>query len=163
MLEIAQQVQAFKRSQDIVIASLHWGGNWGYAVPVEQRNFAHRLIDEAGIDVVHGHSSHHPKGLEIYHDKPIIYGCGDLLNDYEGISGYATYRGELGLMYLPTFDPSSGKLVRFALAPTLIRRFRLSTPSAADIQWMADMLNREGRLFGTSVHLGDRNIFEVNW
>jgi len=29
----------------------------------------------------------------------ILYGCGDFLNDYEGIRGYEEYRGDLALMY----------------------------------------------------------------
>jgi len=40
----------------------------------------------AGVDVVHGHSSHHAKGFEVYAGKLIIYGAGDLISDYEGIS-----------------------------------------------------------------------------
>ena len=57
----------------------------------EQRDFAHRLIDAAGVDLVHGHSSHHAKGIEVYRGKLILYGCGDFLNDYEGISGYGEF------------------------------------------------------------------------
>jgi Putative enzyme of poly-gamma-glutamate biosynthesis (capsule formation) len=76
-----------KQQGDIVVASIHWGGNWDYKVPREQREFAHKLIDEAGVDVIHGHSSHHIKGIEVYRGKLIMYGCSDLLNDYEGISG----------------------------------------------------------------------------
>lgn len=75
---IAAQVGAAKRSGDVVVLSIHWGGNWGYAVPPAQRSFAHALID-AGVDVVHGHSSHHPKGIEVYRDRLILYGCGDFL------------------------------------------------------------------------------------
>jgi hypothetical protein len=93
---------------DLVVASIHWGPNWGYAVPREQRRFAHRLIDEAGVDVVHGHSSHHPRGIEVYRGRPIIYGCGDLLNDYEGIAGREEYRAGLVLLYFPRMDPLAG-------------------------------------------------------
>ena len=39
--------------------------------------FAHRLIEEAGVSVVYGHSSHHAKAIEIYRDRLILYGCGD--------------------------------------------------------------------------------------
>ena len=49
-----------------------------------QIRFAHRLID-AGVDVVHGHSSHHPRPIEVYRGKLILYGCGDTIDDYEGI------------------------------------------------------------------------------
>ena len=54
-----------KRTGDVAVASLHWGGNWGYQVTQSQREFAHWLIDDAGIDMVHGHSSHHVKGIEV--------------------------------------------------------------------------------------------------
>ncbi len=46
-------------------------------------------MDEAAVDIVHGHSSHHPKGIEAYKGKPILYGCGDFLSDYEGIGAHA--------------------------------------------------------------------------
>ncbi len=97
---LAEQVRSVRRAGDILIASLHWGGNWGYEIGSAERDFAHRLID-IGFDVVHGHSSHHPKAIEVYRDRLILYGCGDFLNDYEGISGYEEFRGDLSLMYLP--------------------------------------------------------------
>lgn len=146
---IARQVSAAKRADDLVVASLHWGGNWGFAVTPEQRDFAHRLIDAAGVDVVHGHSSHHVKGIEVYHGRPIIYGCGDLLNDYEGIGGFEQYRGELALMYFPTLE--NGRLSRFALTPTRTRRFRLNAAAEAEVRWLMTTLNREGKKFGTRV------------
>ncbi|MHC4180350.1 MAG: CapA family protein, partial [Planctomycetota bacterium] len=108
---IADQVRAVKRQGDIVVASVHWGGNWGYRVPDRHRDFARRLVGEAAVDVVHGHSSHHPKGIEVYEDCPILYGCGDFINDYEGIRGYEEFRGDLSLMYLPCLDRGSGRLL----------------------------------------------------
>lgn len=85
--KIADNVQQRKQDRDIAVVSIHWGGNWGYSIPPEHTRFAHQLLDEAGVDIVHGHSSHHPQGIDVYRDKPILYGCGDFLNDYEGISG----------------------------------------------------------------------------
>lgn len=95
---IANHVRTMRRAGDVFVASIHWGSNWGYAIPGEQMHLAHRLIDEAGIGVVHGHSAHHPKGIEIYAGRPVLYGCGDLLNDYEGIEGYEEFRGDLALL-----------------------------------------------------------------
>ncbi len=160
---ITEQVHLHRRPGDIVIVSIHWGGNWGYAVSQEHRQFAHQLIDEAGVDVVYGHSSHHPKGIEVYREKPIMYGCGDLLNDYEGISGYEEYRDDLSLMYFPAFSPTSGTLVGFELVPTLIRNFRLNIPPTEDLLWLEAMLNREGRQFETGVSLTDRHTLELHW
>jgi poly-gamma-glutamate synthesis protein (capsule biosynthesis protein) len=153
--QITAQVQKVKRERDIVVASIHWGGNWGYEIPDEQKDFAHQLIDEAGVDIIHGHSSHHPKGIEVYQDRLIMYGCGDFLNDYEGISGYEEYRGDLVLMYLVTMQPRSGKLVRFEMVPFQIKRFRLNYVSRGDAQWLKRTMNRECARFGGHVELGE--------
>ena len=160
---IAERVRAVKRPRDIVVASIHWGANWGYRVPREQRVFAHALIDEAGVDVIHGHSSHHAKGIDVYRDRPVLYGCGDFLNDYEGISGYETFRGDLAVMYFLAIDPSNGRLVRFEMTPLQIRRIRLNRASRTDAAWVRDTLNREGKRFGTRVELAADNTLTLGW
>jgi poly-gamma-glutamate synthesis protein (capsule biosynthesis protein) len=110
---LASLFNEYRRPGDIVVVSIHWGGNWGYSVSEKEQAFAHGLIDTAGIDLLHGHSSHHVKGIEVYKGKPILYGCGDLINDYEGIRGHKEYRGDLSLMYLPSLNPNDGRLVQF--------------------------------------------------
>lgn len=150
---LGSHVKAIKRPRDIVVASIHWGGNWGYDIPRAQRTFAHRLIEHAQVDVVHGHSSHHPKGIEVYRDKPIIYGCGDFLNDYEGIGGHEEYRADLTLMYFVCMDPSNGRLVRFNMTPMQNRRLRANRASEQDARWLRDTLHREA--FHTRVVLND--------
>lgn len=111
ILEIGEKSRALKRQGDIVILSIHWGGNWGYSIPDRHIEFAHKLVGQAGVDVIHGHSSHHVRGIEVYQGKLILYGCGDFLNDYEGISGYEKFRDDLGVMYFAEIDPRSGRLV----------------------------------------------------
>ncbi|MBI1989193.1 MAG: CapA family protein [Betaproteobacteria bacterium] len=160
---IARQVGAAKRAGDLVVASIHWGPNWGFAIPREQRDFAHRLIDAAGVDIVHGHSSHHPMAIEIHRGKPILYGCGDLLNDYEGISGYEAYRGDLALMYFPTLDAATGSLARFAMTATQTRHFRVNLAPEDGVHWIEETLNREGRKFGTRMERRPDNTFVLRW
>ena len=161
--EIAHQIAAVKKAGDLVVVSIHWGGNWGYRISHEQRRFAHGLIDRAGVDVVHGHSSHHPKGIEIYHDRAILYGCGDFLNDYEGISGYSQYRGDLTLMYFLTLNPHSGKLMRLQMTPLQVRQFRLQRASEQDQQWLARTMDRECRRLGAGVRRNSEGRFELYW
>lgn len=156
-------VRQMKQPEDIVIASIHWGSNWGYDIPHQQRSFAHALIDSAGIDIVHGHSSHHVKGIEVYSDKLILYGCGDFLTDYEGISGYEFFRGDLSLMYFASVDPLNGKLVRLRMTPTRMRRFRVNRASEEEALWLNEVLNREGRRLGTQVALRNDNTLELRW
>lgn len=160
---IAARVASQRRSGDIVVMSLHWGGNWGYEVTDEHRRFAHRLIDVAGVDIVHGHSSHHPKPIEVYQGKLILYGCGDLLNDYEGISGYERYRSELGLMYFPEIDRETGDLVRLTMTPTCIRRLRVNLADRGDASWLSAALSRECRPYGTALRLLPDGSLALEW
>ncbi len=156
-------VARHRRPGDLVVASIHWGGNWGYEVPAEQQAFARRLVDEAGVDLVHGHSSHHPKGLEVYRDRLILYGTGDLLTDYEGIGGHERYRGELGLMVFPTLEARTGRLTRLRLTPTRLRRLRLERAEPRDAAWLAETLSTHSRPFGVSVALRDDGRLEAAW
>jgi poly-gamma-glutamate capsule biosynthesis protein CapA/YwtB (metallophosphatase superfamily) len=160
---IREAVQAVKRDRDIAVASIHWGGNWGYEIPHAHIQFAHKLLDSANIDIIHGHSSHHPIGIEIYNDKPIIYGCGDFLNDYEGISGYEEFRDDLTLMYFVRMAPLTGKLVSLEMVPMQIQRFRLQRASDLDIQWLHNTLDRESKRFNHRVELTDDNTLLVSW
>ncbi|WJR75914.1 CapA family protein [Bradyrhizobium sp. NP1] len=149
--EVADQVMAVRRPDDLIVVSIHWGSNWGYRIPDEQRIFARALIDQAGVSIVHGHSPHHPRAIEIYRDRLILYGCGDFLNDYEGIRGYERYRDDLALMYFADLDPASGSLHALRLVPLQIKNFRLSNPSWRDIEWIQQTLDGECQQFGTRV------------
>ncbi len=53
--------------------SFHWGPNYALIPSIEIQEMAHWLVDQ-GVDVIHGHSAHHPQGIELYHDAVIIYG-----------------------------------------------------------------------------------------
>ena len=152
---IARRAAGYRRAGDLVVLSLHWGGNWGYAIDEAQRRFAHALIDAAAVDVLHGHSAHHVKGIEVYRGRPIIYVCGDLLNDYEGIRGYEAYRPDLGLLYFPTLDSLSGRLLRFDLVPVRRCRLRLQLADADETAWLHAVLARESASLATGIHAVD--------
>ncbi len=160
---IKRQVEAVRQQRDIIVASIHWGSNWGYDIRLEERKFAHRLIDDVGVDIIHGHSSHHVKGIEVYKERPIIYGSGDFLNDYEVISGYESFRDDLTLMYFASMDPSTGKLVRLHMTPIQIKRFKASHASRKDAIWLRDVLNREGKKFRTRVEMNRDNTLTLKW
>jgi poly-gamma-glutamate synthesis protein (capsule biosynthesis protein) len=157
---VVEQLQTLRRPGDLIVFSIHWGGNWGYKVTQAQRLFAHRLIDLGAVDVIHGHSSHHPKAIEVYRNKPILYGCGDFLNDYEGIGGYEEFRSHLVLMYFVTLDPRTGNVLRLKMTPLEIRRFRLQRAGSRDALWLRDVLTREG---GTRVIVDNDGRLELKW
>jgi poly-gamma-glutamate synthesis protein (capsule biosynthesis protein) len=151
--QMAGLIARVRRPRDLVLLSIHWGGNWGYRVPLEHRRFAHALIEEAGVDLVHGHSSHHPKGLEVWKGKLILYGCGDFLNDYEGIEGYEEFRGDLTVLYLPTLDLRSGRLLALDMHPLQMRRLRLNRATPRDARWIGEVLTRESAALDTEIRL----------
>jgi poly-gamma-glutamate capsule biosynthesis protein CapA/YwtB (metallophosphatase superfamily) len=160
---IRAQVQSVRQPADIVVVSIHWGENWGYEISGEQIRFAHQLIDDAGIDIIHGHSSHHVKAMEVYHNKPVFYGCGDFLNDYEGIGGYEQYRDDLALMYFVTMDPVSDELVNLEMVPTQVRRFQVNHAPQEDVLWLERVLNREGKRFHNRVQVTEDQKLVLQW
>ena len=151
--DIASRIAEARRPRDIVVASIHWGPNWGHRIAERERAFAHGLIARAGVSIVHGHSAHHAKAIEVYRDRFILYGCGDLLNDYEGIGGYEKFRDDLVLMYFADVD-AAGALLALDMAPLQIRRFRLVRAAREDAAWLQRRLDRESRPFGTRIALG---------
>lgn len=157
-----EQIRRSRSPGDRVLASIHWGGNWGYEVPRAHQQLAHQLVDEAGVDVVHGHSSHHRLGIEVYRGRLVLYGCGDLLNDYEGISGHEEFRSELVLAYLVALEPS-GALASLAMLPYRTRRFRLERASRDDVRWLRSALDRECRTLGTAVELVEDDTLALRW
>jgi poly-gamma-glutamate synthesis protein (capsule biosynthesis protein) len=160
---IATMIGRVRQRDDLTVLSAHWGSNWGYGVPAGQRRFAHALIDEGSVDLVHGHSSHHPQAIEIYKGKLIIYGCGDFLNDYEGIRGYEEFKSDLVLLYVAKLAWRSGLLRKLDLVPFRIRRFRLERASADDIAWLLERLGREYARFGAGVQTGAGGRISVHW
>lgn len=158
---IAETIQLTKQAGDLVVFSIHWGHNWGYDIASEQIEFAHWLIDFAGVDIIHGHSSHHPKAVEVYKSKPIIYGCGDFINDYEGIRGHEQYRSELGFMYIVRVDAVSGNLISFELKPTRIKRFRVNRASDQEVEWLYRRMKVEYEKLATAIDLHADNTFKV--
>jgi poly-gamma-glutamate synthesis protein (capsule biosynthesis protein) len=161
--QIKEHVARIKRVGDIVVFSVHWGDNWGYPVPFEHQDFAHRLIDEANIDIIYGHSSHHVKGIEVYAGKLILYGCGDLINDYEGIAGYEEYRGDLSMMYFPTIEIATSNLFELRMVPTHIKRFRVNRAQRNDAEWLGRVLNKQGKKLGTSTKLNTEGDLLLSW
>ncbi|MCU7821138.1 CapA family protein [Kitasatospora sp. DSM 101779] len=158
--EIVDRVQRVRRPGDIVVASVHWGSNWGYQVSREQVRFAHTLID-GGVDVVHGHSSHHPRPIELYRGRLILYGCGDFIDDYEGIAGHEQYRDDLRLLYFVSVEPAGGELAGVQMAPARARRMRLEHASREDSQHLRDTLDRISRDFGVRVGAGPNGMLEL--
>ena len=134
-----------------VVMSIHWGANWVRQIPTVHRQFAHRLIDLGAADIVHGHSSHHPLAVEVYRGRLVLYGCGDLINDYEGIHRHDDFRSDVGCLYFATIEAGTGALTGLEIVPLQIRRFRLEPADADARQWIEERFTAGGRDFGTAL------------
>ena len=154
------KIRHYAKPEDVVVVSIHWGGNWGYRIPQDQCDFAHRLVDDCRVDLVHGHSSHHVKGFEVYKRKLILYGCGDLITDYEGISGHESYRSDLGLLYFATLN-QEGDLKNLEMVPTTMKRLQLVPPTRGQTEWLLEVLKRESILPENSIEKTPAGTFRL--
>lgn len=159
---LVERVRRAKGPRDVVVASIHWGTNWGYEVPRAHAAFAHRLID-GGVDLVHGHSSHHPRPIEVYRNKLVLYGCGDFIDDYEGIGGHEEARADLALMYFPSVESGTGELVGLRMTPMRIRKMRLNRVPTADAEWLRDRLTRISEAFGSRIEMAADGSLFLRW
>jgi poly-gamma-glutamate synthesis protein (capsule biosynthesis protein) len=161
--EISQCVNHHRRPGDLVVVSLHWGTPGMREVQPEQREFAHRLVDLGVVDVIHGHSARAALPMEVYKGKLILYGCGDLINDLEGVKQAAGTPVEAACLYAVTLARAGGQLRRLEILPFQIRGFRLCSPDPeVEAAWRS-RLARECALFGTSVTAGATGRWNVSW
>lgn len=75
-----------------------------------------------------------------------------------GIRGYEQFRSELVLMYFPTLERASGRLLELAMVPLVICNFRLNRPSAAQAEVIWSILDHECRRFGRAVTRRDNAL-----
>lgn len=75
---IRRDIQKFRRFNDFIVISLHWGIEYSDYPTEKQIDMAHNIID-CGADVIIGHHPHIYQGIEIYKGKPIIYSLGNYI------------------------------------------------------------------------------------
>jgi hypothetical protein len=100
---IKEDIRRLRPQVDYVLVAIHWATSRSAEVSPDNRAFAHDLID-AGADVVLGHHPPHPKGIEVYHGKVILYAPSNVLRGHNG----------------PNLD--DGYLARFTLGPKSVEK-----------------------------------------
>jgi poly-gamma-glutamate synthesis protein (capsule biosynthesis protein) len=125
-----------------------------------QVRFAHRLID-GGVDLIYGHSSHHPGPDEVFGGRLVLYGCGDCINDYERITGHERYRGDLRLLYFASLQLGTGALAALRMAPMRVRKLRLYRAAEADGRWLGTVMERASSRFGSRIDLGPDGLLAL--
>jgi poly-gamma-glutamate capsule biosynthesis protein CapA/YwtB (metallophosphatase superfamily) len=103
---IKEDIRKLRPQVDYVMVAIHWATSRSAEVSPDNRAFAHDLID-AGADVILGHHPPHPKGIEVYHGKVILYAPSNVLRGHNG----------------PNLD--DGYLARFTLGPKSVDKIEV--------------------------------------
>jgi len=142
-----------ENKNNIIILSIHWGDNWGFDIPSEFKLFAHQCIDECNIQIIHGHSSHHIKGFEIYKQSLILYGCGDFLSDYEGINNKRDreYKSDLSFMYFIDINKENGQIEDIILKGSKVKHFSIQEAQDNDLKWLENTIIKQCQLLNVQL------------
>jgi poly-gamma-glutamate synthesis protein (capsule biosynthesis protein) len=98
-----EDIRKLRSQVDYVLVAIHWATSRSAEVSLANRAFAHDLID-AGADVILGHHPPHPKGIEVYHGKVILYAPSNVLRGHNGL------------------NLDDGYLARFTLGPKSVQK-----------------------------------------
>jgi poly-gamma-glutamate capsule biosynthesis protein CapA/YwtB (metallophosphatase superfamily) len=82
---IKEDIRRLRPQVDYVVVAIHWATNRKYDISPDNRKFAHDLID-AGADIIMGHHPPHPKGIEVYHGKVILYAPSNILRGHTNMN-----------------------------------------------------------------------------
>jgi len=150
-LEVVERTvdQARALGAECVILSLHWGPNMVQRPPARFRQFA-RAVLERGVDMVYGHSAHIFQGVEIYHDKPILYDTGDFLDDY---AVDPVLRNDQSLIFLAEIDEKGVRELR--MAPVRLGYAVVNRAVGRDLEEICDRMRSLSAEMGTSVERAD--------
>jgi poly-gamma-glutamate synthesis protein (capsule biosynthesis protein) len=146
---IVRTLEATRQHADLVIFSIHWGPNMRERPTAEDREFAHRVID-AGADVFWGHSAHLVQGVELWHDKPILFDTGDFLDDY---ADDPDLRNDLSALFLLRVHPPA--IERIDLVPVAISGRQVNRAQGKDREWFCQRLTTLSAELGTGVQVVD--------
>lgn len=154
LLEI---VRSERDALDLLIASAHWGSNWGYAPETGHVAFAHALI-EAGASLVFGHSCHVFRGIDFYQGRPIFYSAGNFVDDY---AVDRIERNDEGFIYV--LEARGRTVETVHLVPTLIRSCQARRAQGIRRTAMIETMQRLCGGFGSKADWNsDRLWLEIN-
>jgi poly-gamma-glutamate synthesis protein (capsule biosynthesis protein) len=121
---VREDIQKLRGQVDYVAVAFHWGTDKSNRVSPKNRSFAHEVIDD-GADMVFGGHTPHPKGIEVYHGKVIIYSPAHVISGHQHVEWGDNY------------------LVRLTLAPKAITKVEV-LPLAGTGQQLAQPFLLEG-------------------
>jgi poly-gamma-glutamate capsule biosynthesis protein CapA/YwtB (metallophosphatase superfamily) len=151
---VVGELSRLRAECDLVIAFPHWGPNMTAAPARWQRRAAADLQD-AGADLVAGHSAHTFHGAGWGERGPLLYDLGDALDDY---AVDPTLRNDLGVFALwrPGADGGELELVGLRLDYCFTR-----LAEGEDAEWIARRLAGACRELGTMAERVSEQRFRI--
>jgi poly-gamma-glutamate capsule biosynthesis protein CapA/YwtB (metallophosphatase superfamily) len=140
---LIEELARLRAECDLLLAFPHWGPNMTTEPARWQREAATRM-QEAGVDLVAGHSAHVFHGIQWGSHGPVLFDLGDALDDYRVDR---RLRNDLGVMALWRPGDPHAELELVGLTLDFCRT-RLAEGS--DAEWIA------ARLEGACAELGTR-------
>lgn len=144
-------IERLSRKTDIVIVSIHWGPNLIEFPFREHISFAHAMIDH-GATIIHGHSAHNFKGIELYKNKLILYDTGDFVDDYVVDHALKNDHSFFYILHLNKYG-----IEKLQLIPVLISDCQVNKATIKESEWSFNQLERLSRQFNTHIN-NDRDI-----
>jgi len=145
---VEETIAAARREAEFVVVSAHVGPNWGRPSP-SARAVARQIID-LGADVYWGHSNHTTQGIELYRGRPILYSCGDFVNDY---AVDPDERNDLSYFFEIRIVDAAVRELR--LHPVRIDRFQVNRATGSDASWIRRWMEERCAAVGTHVERED--------
>jgi poly-gamma-glutamate synthesis protein (capsule biosynthesis protein) len=152
---LLDELKALRERCDLLIAFPHWGPNMVARTADWQRRAAAEL-QEAGADLVAGHSAHVFHGIEWTERGPLLPDLGDALDDYAVDS---ILRNDLGVLAVWRPGEGAGELELVSLK---LEYCRTELARGAEAEWIATRLERACAELGTGVERLAENRFRIS-
>jgi poly-gamma-glutamate capsule biosynthesis protein CapA/YwtB (metallophosphatase superfamily) len=143
--KVLKTIAEVRKNSDMVIISIHWGPNMREEPSDEFIAFAHEMA-EHGADIIHGHSAHIFQGIEVYHNKILLYDTGDFIDDYVVDPVLKNNHSFLFLM-----EVSRKGIERMRLIPVLISNYQVNLAKEKSYEWSIKRMQRLSDRFGTII------------
>jgi poly-gamma-glutamate synthesis protein (capsule biosynthesis protein) len=134
--------RAREHDPDLLVASLHWGPNMEFEPSEARREFGRWLAGR--VDLVHGHSAHVFQGIEFVDGTPILYDCGDFVDDYAVDDDL---RNDRGFLFEAVVE--DGSVERLRLDPVEISDCAVHEAPPSVAEWCRQRMRERSAPFGT--------------
>ena len=149
-----KQVEEARKHAHLVFFSPHWDA-WENIPSVTEtmRNFAKRIIGEAGFDAIIAHGRHEMQGVELVGGKPIIYDAGNSLLDF---SGSRNPEGSRGMLWQVRFNKAG--VTQIEGIPIKMKKNRTRLARGKELEKALNRTVELSKAFGTTVTVANDHI-----